>query len=373
MLASVGALLPRDFLDRQPKRWQKSQRKRRVTGFLKKMKEKRIKVEERTYKQKVVEDLGVMPKAPQDRVQQVETEAVVPKPKPSSSTPIGPHAQGVWAAHLEPNQVLVVKIPEGVRLCLLRASLCDVKPSAKAGRSAVRCRTPAKQLPTALCYLQPLHAESCALTASFGESDKLCAIAAEGTDAVHLVGCYTRNLSSAMLSSDKSGAAAASAATPAAPAATPAAPAATPAAAKAAAKAAAVPAAAKAAAVPAAAPSTPTSALMELGGGLKCVDTKVGNGRRASNGNKLTVRYVGACTDRNGRWSEFDSNEGKPFHFTLGAGDMIRGWELGLVGMKQGGTRRLIVPPSFGYGPRGAGPVLPNATLVFEISLLNVV
>ena len=69
---------------------------------------------------------------------------------------------------------------------------------------------------------------------------------------------------------------------------------------------------------------------------------------------------------------QFDDNRGKNFHFTLGDGDVIRGWDLGLVGMKLGGTRRIIIPASLGYGTRGSGPILPDATLMFEVHLDNV-
>ena len=361
-LATMGNLLPRDFLDRQPKRWQKSQRKRRVTGMLKKMKVKRDKLEERVVKQQVIDDLGAKPTAPKrgpDRPVPADADAP-PSAPTSSSTPIGPHARGLWAAHLAPNQPLVVKIPPGVRLCLLRASLFDVAaaPSSTA-RAAVRCRTPAKKEPTTLCYLQPALSESCALAASFSDGDKLCAIAAEGVHAVHIVGCYDRpNGVGAAASAGHSAAAAPASRASALPAAAtkpspgPKAP----------------------AAAPPAEPAAPAStALTDLGNGLKFVDTKAGKGRQAGSGQKLTVRYTGACADRRGQWAEFDSNEGKPFYFTLGEGEVIRGWDVGLLGMRQGGTRRLVVPAAFGYGDKGAGPIAPGATLVFEVTLLNVV
>jgi len=73
-----------------------------------------------------------------------------------------------------------------------------------------------------------------------------------------------------------------------------------------------------------------------------------------------------------GDWRVFDDNKGRQFHFTLGRGEVLAGWDAGLLGMRCGGTRRLIVPPSLGYGARGAGPVPPEATLVFEVRLLNV-
>ncbi|KOO32105.1 peptidyl-prolyl cis-trans isomerase [Chrysochromulina tobinii] len=322
-LKTIGQLIPRDFLDRQPKRWQKSQRKRRVVGFLTKIKAKRDALEERELKKRVIDDLGGIPKAPVRVERPVpldaeDADAAAHGLKASTSTPIGPHAQGLWAAHLAPNQALVVKIPAGVQLCLLRASLCDLaagstgRATMSAARSAVRCRTPAKKVPTTLCYLQPELSESCSLAASFGERDKLCAIAVEGIDAVHLH---------------------------AAPAARP---------------------AGTAAVVGAPGTAGAPAGLTELGGGLKYIDIKVGKGRRVVIGNKLTVRYTGACADARGQWAEFDSNGGKPFHFTVGQGDVIRGWDVGLLGMAQGSTRRLVVPASYGYGARGAGPVLPN-------------
>lgn len=378
-LKTIGQLIPRDFLDRQPKRWQKSQRKRRVVGFLTKIKAKRDALEEREMKKRVIDDLGGIPKAPVRVERPVpldaeDADAAAHGLKASTSTPIGPQAQGLWAAHLAPNQALVVKIPAGVQLCLLRASLCDLaagstgRATMSAARSAVRCRTPAKKVPTTLCYLQPELSESCSLAASFGERDKLCAIAVEGIDAVHLVGCYTRADAgpdaepSAPVATAPRATAAAAAAAPASAARRDvqhAAPAARP--------------AGTAAVVGAPGTAGAPAGLTELGGGLKYIDIKVGKGRRVVIGNKLTVRYTGACADARGQWAEFDSNGGKPFHFTVGQGDVIRGWDVGLLGMAQGSTRRLVVPASYGYGARGAGPVLPNAMLVFEVSLLNVI
>ena len=99
----------------------------------------------------------------------------------------------------------------------------------------------------------------------------------------------------------------------------------------------------------------------------------VAHGQRAARGNKLTVKYVGLAPGSGGEFRQFDSNGGKSFSFTLGDGEVIRGWDAGLLGMRQGGTRRLVVPPELGYGERGAGPVPPRATLIFEIDLLNVI
>lgn len=107
------------------------------------------------------------------------------------------------------------------------------------------------------------------------------------------------------------------------------------------------------------------------GGELKSEDPVVGTGEEAKPGKKVTVHYTGWLTDG----KEFDSSKksGKPFEFLIGAGQVIQGWERGVVGMKVGGKRKLTIPSQLGYGERGAGGVIPpNATLVFEIELLKV-
>ena len=100
-------------------------------------------------------------------------------------------------------------------------------------------------------------------------------------------------------------------------------------------------------------------------------DLTVGNGDEATPGNTVVVHYTGWLT--NG--SKFDSSKDRndPFSFRLGAGQVIRGWDQGVVGMKIGGKRKLTIPPELGYGSHGAGGVIPpNATLVFEVELLAV-
>jgi FKBP-type peptidyl-prolyl cis-trans isomerase len=99
-------------------------------------------------------------------------------------------------------------------------------------------------------------------------------------------------------------------------------------------------------------------------------DIKVGTGPEARSGQRVRVHYTGKLT--NG--TTFDSSVGKqPFTFNLGAGEVIRGWDLGVAGMKVGGRRKLTIPPELGYGARGAPPQIPpNATLVFEVDLLGV-
>lgn len=104
---------------------------------------------------------------------------------------------------------------------------------------------------------------------------------------------------------------------------------------------------------------------------LKIEDIKVGTGTEAVFGKRVTVNYKGTLTDG----TKFDSSydRGTPFSFNLGAGEVIKGWDQGVVGMKTGGRRKLTIPSDLGYGSRGAGAVIPpNATLVFEIELLSV-
>src|SRR5258708_7642074 len=104
-------------------------------------------------------------------------------------------------------------------------------------------------------------------------------------------------------------------------------------------------------------------------------DVVVGTGAEAKPGDLVTVNYTGTLT--NG--TKFDSNTDakfqhvQPFQFHLGAGEVIKGWDLGVAGMKVGGKRNLTIPPELGYGARGAGSAIPpNATLKFTVELLNV-
>lgn len=99
-------------------------------------------------------------------------------------------------------------------------------------------------------------------------------------------------------------------------------------------------------------------------------EIELGNGAEAKSGQEATVHYTGWLT--NG--SKFDSSKdrGIPFSFNLGAGEVIKGWDQGVCGMKIGGTRKLTIPPELAYGARGAGGVIPpNATIVFEVTLLG--
>lgn len=111
---------------------------------------------------------------------------------------------------------------------------------------------------------------------------------------------------------------------------------------------------------------------------LKKIDVLVGSGAEAVAGHPVTVHYTGWLHDpaaADGHGKKFDSSLDRrsPFDFTLGAGQVIKGWDEGVQGMKVGGKRTLIIPPEMGYGVRGAGGVIPpNATLVFEVELLGV-
>lgn len=104
---------------------------------------------------------------------------------------------------------------------------------------------------------------------------------------------------------------------------------------------------------------------------LEIKDLKVGKGAVAEAGKKVTVHYTGWLTDGKKFDSSRDTKE--PFSFNLGAGQVIQGWDKGVAGMKVGGKRKLVIPPSMGYGARGAGGIIPpNATLVFDVELLGV-
>ena len=101
------------------------------------------------------------------------------------------------------------------------------------------------------------------------------------------------------------------------------------------------------------------------------VDLRAGTGAEAKSGDSVTVHYTGILEDG----TKFDSSRdrGKPFQFKLGRGQVIRGWDVGVAGMKVGGQRKLTIPAEEGYGSRGAGSAIPpNATLIFDVELLKV-
>jgi len=104
---------------------------------------------------------------------------------------------------------------------------------------------------------------------------------------------------------------------------------------------------------------------------LTTSDGVEGTGTEAAVGDTVSVRYTGMLPDG----SVFDASVrhgNEPFTFTLGAGQVIQGWDQGLVGMKEGGTRRLIIPPAMGYGSQDLGVIPPNSTLIFDVELISV-
>lgn len=105
--------------------------------------------------------------------------------------------------------------------------------------------------------------------------------------------------------------------------------------------------------------------------GLKYDDLHEGDGAVAAAGQRVSVHYTGWLTD--GRKFDSSHDRAAPFAFSLGAGQVIRGWDEGVQGMRVGGKRKLTIPPQLGYGAHGAGGVIPpNATLVFEVELLEI-
>lgn len=131
--------------------------------------------------------------------------------------------------------------------------------------------------------------------------------------------------------------------------------------------------------LPTQSPTTAPEAPPEMSGeeittasGLKYIDIEVGDGEEAVAGDTVVVNYTGWLADAG---TKFDSSleRSTPFSFTLGAGDVIAGWDEGILNMKVGGKRRLIIPPDLGYGEQGRAPVIPaNATLIFDVELIEV-
>ncbi|MEK7512858.1 MAG: FKBP-type peptidyl-prolyl cis-trans isomerase [Patescibacteria group bacterium] len=103
---------------------------------------------------------------------------------------------------------------------------------------------------------------------------------------------------------------------------------------------------------------------------LKIDDITVGTGLEIKHGKRAVVHYTGTLADG----TKFDSSldRGEPFVFTLGAGEVIKGWDYGVIGMKVGGKRKLTIPPELGYGSRAVGPIPANSTLTFEVELLEI-
>ncbi len=116
---------------------------------------------------------------------------------------------------------------------------------------------------------------------------------------------------------------------------------------------------------------TDSADLVTTDSGLKYTDVTVGDGASPEQGDEVVVHYTGRLT--NGTVFDSSYDRGEPFRFTLGGGQVIQGWDEGVASMQVGGKRILVIPPELGYGSRGAGGVIPpNATLEFEVELLDI-
>jgi peptidylprolyl isomerase len=104
--------------------------------------------------------------------------------------------------------------------------------------------------------------------------------------------------------------------------------------------------------------------------GLKILDEKLGEGAQVKSGDTVTVNYVGTLENGTKFDSSYDRNA--PFTTQIGVGQVIKGWDEGIVGMQVGGKRKLIIPASLGYGSQGAGSIPPNSTLIFEVELMAI-
>ena len=116
-------------------------------------------------------------------------------------------------------------------------------------------------------------------------------------------------------------------------------------------------------------------AMTTTASGLSYEDTKVGGGAAPKSGQTCVMHYTGWLWENGAKGAKFDSSvdRGRPFSFPLGQGRVIKGWDEGVASMQIGGQRTLLIPPELGYGSRGAGGVIPpNATLLFEVELLEV-
>ena len=119
--------------------------------------------------------------------------------------------------------------------------------------------------------------------------------------------------------------------------------------------------------------SEPAQSITEL----QKTDLSIGTGPSIAQGQRAVVHYTGwlfdpAAPDQRGKQFDSSRDRGQPFRFTIGEGRVIQGWEQGVAGMQAGGERRLIIPPTLGYGARGGGPIPPNSTLLFDIELLAI-
>jgi len=123
--------------------------------------------------------------------------------------------------------------------------------------------------------------------------------------------------------------------------------------------------------------SQKSGGFMETESGLKYQDTLLGDGISPQKGQRISVHYTGWLYDEKGsdkKGMKFDSSvdKGRPFGFVLGVGSVIKGWDEGVLSMRVGGKRTLTIPPNLGYGSSGIGPIPPNATLIFDVELIQI-
>ncbi len=116
--------------------------------------------------------------------------------------------------------------------------------------------------------------------------------------------------------------------------------------------------------------SSQSGSMVTMSNGLKIQDLKVGGGQEAKSGDTVTVNYLGTLENGTKFDSSYDRNQ--PFTTQIGVGTVIKGWDEGIVGMKVGGKRKLIIPAELGYGTQAAGTIPPNSVLVFEVELLGI-
>jgi FKBP-type peptidyl-prolyl cis-trans isomerase len=126
---------------------------------------------------------------------------------------------------------------------------------------------------------------------------------------------------------------------------------------------------------PSAGPATPPVVKIQptkLPDGLEYIDVKAGTGAVVQAGSSVNVQYTGWLQSNGKKFDSSYDHGGQPFNLTVGQGKVIPGWDEGLVGMKVGGTRRLIIPPALAYGAQGSPPVIPaNATLIFDVTVVS--
>ena len=117
-------------------------------------------------------------------------------------------------------------------------------------------------------------------------------------------------------------------------------------------------------------PAPQTAPSNPQGGKLQIINEKIGTGPAVKKGDTVEINYVGTLT--NGTKFDASADHGGPFTTQIGTGQVIKGWDEGIIGMRVGGKRKLIIPPSLGYGSQAVGPIPPNSTLIFQVQLVGI-